>query len=307
MKISIIVPVYNVERELPRCVDSLINQTYEDTEIILVDDGSTDTSGDICDQYGKQDKRIRVIHKINGGLSDARNAGIAKATGEYFLLIDSDDYIDLDSCEKFVEIISKTNADVIVANAKQEHGNVIEYMRHTNLQEGQIYSSSQYIKLAISAREWYAPAWLNAYKTTFFRENKLAYAKGLLHEDMEMLPRLFLKAETVSYLDKAFYHYVIRSSSIMGTLNKERNGKHLMKIYAEWMALFQNVADKKLRKLLLGNLAKHYLHTCRELHMLDQDNVAGVTKSFLLKYALDSKERLKAVAFAVAPKVYVRL
>ena len=135
MKISIVVPVYNVENELSRCIDSLINQTFKNIEIILVDDGSTDSSPLICDEYSKKDNRIIVVHKSNGVLSDARNVGIEKSSGEYFLLIDSDDYIDVDSCERFEEIICATNADIIVSNAIQEREDGIEYMEHTNLKD----------------------------------------------------------------------------------------------------------------------------------------------------------------------------
>src|SRR5699024_8305216 len=101
-KISIIVPVYKVENELDRCVQSLMKQTYKNIEIILVDDGSPDQCPKLCEQYAKEDERIRVIHKKNGGLSDARNAGLNLARGEYVLYVDSDDYIEVDSCERLI-------------------------------------------------------------------------------------------------------------------------------------------------------------------------------------------------------------
>ena len=112
MKISVIVPVYNVEKYLTKCVDSIMNQTYKDLEIILVDDGSTDNSGKICDEYVKKDKRFKVIHKKNGGLSDARNVGIKNSTGEYLSFIDSDDYIDNDMIECLYNACIKNNADI---------------------------------------------------------------------------------------------------------------------------------------------------------------------------------------------------
>ena len=102
-KISIIVPVYNLEKYLPRCLNSVCNQTYKNLEIILVDDGSTDKSSDICDNWAKKDSRIIVIHKKNGGVSSARNAGIKKATGEYIHFVDGDDWLELNCYEKIVE------------------------------------------------------------------------------------------------------------------------------------------------------------------------------------------------------------
>ena len=118
--VSIIVPVYKVEIELDRCVHSLVNQTHPNIEIILVDDGSPDTCPELCDQYAKEDNRIKVVHKENGGLSDARNAGLKKATGDYILYVDSDDYIDLDSCERLLNAIGDQEVDIVVGNAIME-------------------------------------------------------------------------------------------------------------------------------------------------------------------------------------------
>ena len=115
-KISIIVPVYNVEKYIFECVDSLINQTYKNLEIILVDDSSPDNCPQICDEYAQKDDRIKVIHKPNGGLSDARNAGIESATGEYLMFVDSDDYIALDMIEQLIYGISVVNAGIAVCD-----------------------------------------------------------------------------------------------------------------------------------------------------------------------------------------------
>ena len=111
-KISIIVPVYNVEKYLERCINSLVHQTMKEIQIILVDDGSTDKSPSICDDYAKKDKRILVIHKENEGQGIARNYGLARASGEYVCFLDSDDYYELDTCEKLYEILKETNADM---------------------------------------------------------------------------------------------------------------------------------------------------------------------------------------------------
>ena len=119
--ISLVVPIYNVEKFLGQCIESIINQTYNDIEIILVDDGSTDNSGKICDEYKSIDNRIRVIHKVNGGLSSARNAGMRIAQGEYICFIDSDDYID----SQMLEIMKKQikNADIVICGKEDIWGN----------------------------------------------------------------------------------------------------------------------------------------------------------------------------------------
>ena len=115
-KISVVVPIYNVEKYLPECIESVQNQSYMNLEIILVDDGSPDNSGKIADEYAKKDGRIKVIHKKNGGLSDARNAGIEVATGDYIMFLDSDDLLTADACKVLEEKIEKENADYVIGN-----------------------------------------------------------------------------------------------------------------------------------------------------------------------------------------------
>ena len=111
-KISVIVPVYKVEKYIHKCVDSILNQTFSDIEVILVDDGTPDRCGEICDAYGEQDSRVKVIHKENGGLSDARNAGMPHASGEYIIFIDSDDYIESDMLEYMYTRLTEAGADM---------------------------------------------------------------------------------------------------------------------------------------------------------------------------------------------------
>ena len=115
-KISVVIPVYKVEKYLRECVDSVRNQTYENLEIILVDDGSPDNCGKMCEELAKEDKRIKVIHKVNGGLSDARNVGIDIATGKFIMFVDSDDMMELTACEKLVAEIKQKNAQMVIGN-----------------------------------------------------------------------------------------------------------------------------------------------------------------------------------------------
>ena len=117
-KISVIVPVYNVKLYLHKCVDSILNQTYQNIEVLLIDDGSTDGSSDICDSYTEKDSRIKVVHKKNGGLSSARNTGLDMATGEYILFVDSDDYIDIEMIRRLYDALVKTGADMSVCNIR---------------------------------------------------------------------------------------------------------------------------------------------------------------------------------------------
>jgi len=154
-KISVIVPVYNVEKYLEECIESIINQTYKNLEIILVDDGSTDISVSICKKYEKLDNRIKVIQKINGGLSSSRNVGLDNATGEYIMFSDSDDFYTLDACEVMLNEIEKQNADYVI-------GNYQNCYEDSTLWETPVFSLKKYNKFKLSIKD---------YKNSFFIMN----------------------------------------------------------------------------------------------------------------------------------------
>lgn len=301
--ISIIVPVYKVENELRKCVESLINQTYKNIEIILVDDESPDSCPQMCDEFARQDRRVKVIHKKNGGLSDARNYGLKAAQGEYVLFVDSDDYIELDSCERFIEAIPFDGVDVVVSNAVQI-GLCNEKIEHTQLKENHIYTGSDYIKISAPVEEWFPPAWLNLYNRKFLLDNDLFFVKGRIHEDVEILPRVFLNAQRVAYLNYAFYNYVVRTGSIMTSIKKEKSFQSSMLNYIAWKKMFDKVEDKKLQSILYGVLIKWYLKACRDAKELHPTEILGMTGSFMLHYSLNARERIKVCIFLLSKKLY---
>lgn len=304
-KISIIVPVYNVEHELSRCVDSILNQSYTNIEVILVDDGSTDRCPSICDAFVMKDRRVRVIHKPNGGLSSARNAGLREASGEWILYVDSDDYILNDSCERLIAVGAKYDCDIVSADAIREFNGGREYMVHGSLADGKCYPSRDFIIKTVKPCEWYAPAWLNLYKRSFLIENNLFFVEGLLHEDMEMQPRVFLAAKTVAYCAYPFYRYVDRASSIMNASKVDERVTAMEWIYSNWKSKFEAIEDGELARALNGHLAKCYLHSCCEFgHVL---TVAGITSVYLLNSSLNAKEFIKAIFFAIVPSIYIKV
>lgn len=304
-KISIIVPVYNVEHELSRCVDSILNQSYSNIEVILVDDGSTDRCPSICDAFVMKDRRVRVIHKPNGGLSSARNAGLREASGEWILYVDSDDYILNDSCERLIAVGAKYDCDIVSADAIREFNGGREYMVHGSLADGKCYPSRDFIIKTVKPCEWYAPAWFNLYKRSFLIENNLFFVEGLLHEDMEMQPRVFLAAKTVAYCAYPFYRYVDRASSIMNASKVDERVTAMEWIYSNWKSKFEAIEDGELARALNGHLAKCYLHSCCEFgHVL---TVAGITNVYLLNSSLNAKEFIKAIFFAIVPSIYIKV
>ena len=308
--ISIIVPVYRVERELTRCVNSLLAQTYRNIEIILIDDGSPDNCPKMCDEFQKQDARVKVIHKLNGGLSDARNAGLRAANGNYVLFVDSDDYIEINTCEVFIELVCKhDNPDVIVGEYEEveQDKKTVSLKRHTALEVGREYTGPEYIKASICASQWYASVCMNLYRTEFLTENDLFFKNGILHEDMEILPKVFLVAKKVLYLNQVFYHYIKRADSITTQNERSQNCYNILEILSQWKSMFDAVQEKELRNLLYGCLAKHYLYACRVNQYAERKMPRGINGRFLFRYALNSKERVKVMVYLVFPRVYVRL
>lgn len=210
--ISIIVPVYNVELFLPRCVDSLINQTYQNIEIILVDDGSPDKCGDICDRYSKVDKRVKVIHKPNGGLSDARNVAIDIAIGDYLLFVDSDDWIERDTCEKIVKHLISQEADIVVFGIKYvyESGKKETFLK---AEECKMINSSTGIGCIINYSGGIGNYACNkAYNKELFK--KIRYPKGKVYEDNGTTYKLFHEAHKIYVTNEILYNYYIRGGSI---------------------------------------------------------------------------------------------
>ena len=302
IRISIIVPVYKVEKELDRCVKSLIKQTYKQIEIILVDDGSPDRCPQMCDKYSKSDQRIKVIHKENGGLSDARNTGLLAATGKYVLYVDSDDYIELDACERFIKCV-EDDVDVVVGSYREVNNGKCTVFCHSGIVANEIYSSKEYVINSIKHNEWYAPAWLNLYNRSFLIKNDLFYKKGLLFEDHEMLPRLFLAAKRVKYMDYPFYIYVIRNNSIMTSRVTDKQRQMSIEIYTSWLECFKTIEDNEYQRYLYGALVKYYLANCRS-KKITRWEITNLNFRFAFKYALNTRERVKVVLFNFLPKLY---
>lgn len=304
--VSIIIPVYKVEKELGRCVDSILCQTLGDIEVILVDDGSPDGCPRICDDYALADSRVKVVHKQNGGLSDARNFGLDEATGDYVMFVDSDDSIEFDACERLLRLATDSHVDIVLGDWRVTPG-PDRPDHYSSLEEGKAYPTRDFILTALKAGEWYPCACFMFCKLSLFNENGLRFAVGLLHEDMEMQPRVFLAANSVVCLKYKFYNYIQRSGSIMKSQNSPERATSMCEILRRWKKQFDAVDDSDLRSALYGYLAKCYLHTCRELRLGGGLNVPGIDKKFLIKAGANLKEKVKACAYAASPFIYSRL
>ena len=212
-KISVIVPVYKVEPYLDKCIASIVNQTYRNLEIILVDDGSPDNCPAMCDAWSEKDSRIRAIHKANGGLSDARNAGMAVATGELMTFVDSDDWIAPDMYERLYRHLSEDNSDIAACGVQMvwEDGTASRMLTR----EGSCILNQEEAMRAIIEESWLKqPVWYKLYKTELVRE--ILFPAGKCHEDVFWSYQAVGRADRISVSDLVGYYYLQRSGSIMG-------------------------------------------------------------------------------------------
>lgn len=208
-KVSIIVPIYNVEKYLERCIDSLIGQTLNDIQIILVNDGSTDNSGKIAKEYAvKHQDKIIYLEKENGGLSDARNYGLPYATGEYIAFLDSDDYIEKEAYHEMYEKAKTTNADYVECDFLWEYPDKIR--RDKRVEYKNKKEMLAFVRVV---------AWNKLIKREIIEANNLKFPKGLRYEDVEFTYELIPHLNKVSYIDKCFIHYTQRENSIANVQN----------------------------------------------------------------------------------------
>lgn len=212
--VSVVVPVYNVENYLERCVQSIRKQTYKNIEIILVDDGSPDMCGEMCDKLAECDNRIRVIHKINGGLSEARNTGIDFAKGEYVVFIDSDDWIDPDMIELLLHLQKKHSADIVECSYRNVYKNRV--VEETKCSAEVIVGDSIFALEGMLDWKYFKPvAWNKLYKREVL--GNIRYPKGKLHEDEFTTYKYFYNAKKLVYVDVSKYNYDrTREDSITG-------------------------------------------------------------------------------------------
>lgn len=204
--ISIIVPVYKVEKYLQECVTSIQNQTYRNLEIILVDDGSPDKSGKLCNEYAKRDSRIKVIHKVNGGLSSARNAGLKIAKGEYIGFVDSDDYIRKNMYEKLLDACIQNKTEIAACNYNYViNGNEKKEQEECKIQ---VLSATKFFeKLLVVGNRIEMVAWNKLYHKSVFEKNPLPFPEGKIYEDLATMYKFVFSAEKVAWIDEGLYLY----------------------------------------------------------------------------------------------------
>ncbi|HEM6285806.1 glycosyltransferase [Streptococcus suis] len=259
--VSVIVPVYNVEKYLSQCLDSIIHQTYKNLEIILVNDGSTDGSGKICDDYAAKDGRIKVIHQENGGLSDARNKGLDLMTGQFVTFVDSDDYLENNCIHTLYTYACTCKTDISIGKFVEFEENTSQFLFHNHLNNGnkiEFLTGDQCLErhhkyfLAI-----FVTAWAKLYRTSLFNDSNpcksIRYPLGVLHEDQYTTHKLFFKSNKIVFVNDYLYVYRVRENSITNTLLSDK------RIMDNIRGLEEKIIDFCLLNKDMTLLREHYL------------------------------------------------
>ncbi|MGL5989238.1 glycosyltransferase family 2 protein [Cetobacterium sp.] len=246
-EISIIVPVYNVEKYLEQCLDSILAQTFKNFEVILVNDGSTDSSGEICDRYTKIDSRIMVFHKINDGVSNTRNLGVQKSKGKYVVFIDSDDYIMKNYCKILIESIEELKSDIVVC----------KMVREIPKKEDLNYTKQFFNRVESLIKMFQGNLYRFSLSGKIYRADiikKYKFPKGMIHEDMGTVYKYFLEAKNIVYIDYIGYVYFHRENSI---LTKKYN-KNRLDAFIHWKEILE--LTKNEPQDLVKEVYKRYLY-----------------------------------------------
>ena len=315
--ISIIVPIYNVEKYVEKCIESIISQTYKNLEIILVDDGSPDNSGVICDEYAQKDSRIKVIHKENGGLSSARNVGLDIASGEYISFIDSDDYISPRFVEIMYEVSQKYNLEIVQCSFTRNEAEISNDECGDGEYDIEILSGEQALERLnnIKYYETYVIACNKLYKTKIYKN--LRFPFGKVNEDAFTAYLAFDRCSKIAILSDKMYYYRIYPSSIMQKPFSIKRYDALIACENE-----ANYFKKNKRKILYESTLVIYQHILKNLYISTfryikenrKQNLQMLLKKIrenmknYLKYNNDSfNEKIKHITFYCFPRIYSSL
>ncbi|SHK08138.1 glycosyltransferase family 2 protein [Epilithonimonas mollis] len=288
--ISLIIPCYNAERSLEKCLDSVTQQSYSHLEIIIVDDGSTDNSSKIYVEFQRRDERIKIFHQNNSGVSKARNRGVKAATGDYICFVDSDDWVEPDYCAELYRLLLDENADIsiIEASYEDEKGNVVFYKP---ISEEKVFDGKQALAILLEDDVIQSHPWGKLYRSSFFKN--VNFPENLkCFEDYSTLFRVFDKAMKVVRSNKKLYHYIQHEGSLSHDLSPETAYYFYLAI-SEVFKFWQSTTDIKnepkitkniIRKLLMV-LKRILRQTNKEEMRIEKEEIRQFFKS-LLKYSV---------------------
>lgn len=317
-KISVIVAVYRVEAYLEKCVRSILNQTYPNLEVILVDDGSDDGCPALCDRLAGEDGRIRVIHKENGGLSDARNAGTEAATGDYIAYVDGDDWIEPDMYEQMLAAMLEFHAPLCACNYKRVYRDRVEDQGD---ESAVLFTGSEMLESFLAEEEAIQiqnAAWNKLYERRLLEEGEpLRFPRGRLYEDIVYTTKLLSRIDGGIYVNRTFYHYILeREGSIMNQSGGEKIFRHQIPAYEEKEAFLRSIGREDLawehRYFFYQRLLQYYdawsgrpEEKGRRKEI--EDRIRAGKKDFSKIYSCPAAKRIeqkKAELFVISPALY---
>lgn len=296
MVISIVIPVFNVELYLEECVQMVLRQTYHNIEIILVDDGSKDTSSVICDRFAQEDNRVNVIHKENGGLSDARNVGLNAANGQYILFLDSDDVWNGEDflTNLVMKVENENKPDMVMFRVARWRNNKIDAISSPYEEEDFCGTPVEIFRNLYVQQRYQVSACSKMLKLSVLKENGVLFTKGLLGEDMDWTFRLWPHIKSVSYCNQSIYYYRVRPNSITTTYAK-KNAMDFCSILEKWLVVYECSADKN-RTVYLGYLANLYVTLLYNYLLLKKEDRCTLKQRIIalmpiLDYSVTSKSK----------------
>ena len=305
--LSIIVPVYNVEKYLKKCIESLIGLEIDNYEIILINDGSTDKSLEICETYSKKyPKLIKVINQKNKGLSESRNTGLKIAKGEYVYFIDSDDFIEKDKFEDCFKTLVNNNSDVLIFGYYfEDENNQYNETRYSYISAGdKLYESNDLLINELSNRNLPAAVCFGIYKKKLIVDNNLFFEPGILHEDERWSPQLLLLSKKIYLSSKVVYHYIQRNNSIMHKKDRTQNGIDLINTSIYLSSIVDLINDKKLKKYFKNRLTMLYLRGIYVGRLYRKNYKKYIDRLYPVKNARKLKDVLKSIIFMIHPYLY---
>ena len=296
MVFSVIIPVYNVEKYLAECVDSVLGQTFTDFELILVDDGSKDASGALCDAYAAKDPRVKVIHKENGGQSTARNAGVDAASGQYALFLDSDDFIRDDRFFEDVHAAMDDKTDIVVYRYVKHYEDRID---ECGISLADIDPSDRvaFLKELVRRDAFFCSCWSKCTQMSILKENNIRFDTALSCEDMDWYYNVVAKAQNFKVIDKPYIAYRQRENSVTSSFKLKSITDYIVTIDT-WAKRFHAIEDAQEREVLLASLGKLYCNLlisyARHSAQLREQKKAIFSFGYLLRYDLNPRTKLIA-------------
>ncbi len=307
-RLSIIVPIYNVENYLGRCLDSLLAQMTDTYEIILVDDGATDHSGVIAEEYAKNNADMQVIHQKNKGLSGARNTGLKAALGDYVVFVDSDDWINSDALHEILIKAESDKLDIGTADFQfvDENGikkRSLEPPFHTQ----EVLTGSEYFKQSLM-QGMAMMVWKNIYRRLFLLENELFFREGYNHEDEEWMPRAYLNAKRVADISVVYYNYFVHTNCISKDPSRfEKNSLDLISNCWELKKISKNIADEELKHLFQNRIVYLYLSAFYKGKLTGRRYTDKVNKLFFEDMYYEGKNISKVKLFKISKTLYYNI